>query len=93
MLSLVIRNKAAREIAQAREYYSVHNRGEYFISALEKVFRTIIELPKAAPLMTDEVRRSILRKYPYGVFYVVEDSTVIVLAVLHQKHDPASWPR
>jgi plasmid stabilization system protein ParE len=39
------------------------------------------------------VRRMIVSRFPYAVFYRVEADRIVVLAVLHTARDPESWPR
>jgi plasmid stabilization system protein ParE len=39
------------------------------------------------------VRRAFVTKFPYLVFYIVDATRVVVLAVLHTSRDPAVWPR
>jgi plasmid stabilization system protein ParE len=36
----------------------------------------------------DEIRRAILRRFPYSLFYVIEQDQVIVLACMHQHRKP-----
>jgi plasmid stabilization system protein ParE len=43
--------------------------------------------PLAHPVFLKEIRRTILRRFPYGVYYIVEDDRIVVLAVLHLKRD------
>jgi plasmid stabilization system protein ParE len=47
-------------------------------------------LPKDALLYAvrfDDIRRANLPSFPYGVFYIVEESKVVVLGVLHGARD------
>lgn len=39
----------------------------------------------------DEVRRALLRHFPYGVYFVEGPDDVAVLAVLHLHRDPDMW--
>jgi toxin ParE1/3/4 len=39
------------------------------------------------------VRRALLRRFPYAVYFAVEGDLVVVLAVLHAGRDPAEWQR
>jgi len=40
-----------------------------------------------------EVRRAVVSRFPYAVFYRVEPKRVVVLAVLHMAGDPKLWPQ
>ena len=39
----------------------------------------------------DQIRRYILRHFPYTVFYEIDGKTVTVLAVAHQRRKPRYW--
>jgi hypothetical protein len=32
-----------------------------------------------------------LRRFPYSLFFVIEDETLIVIACFHGSRDPAQW--
>ena len=38
-----------------------------------------------------EVRRAIPRRFPYGVFYRIDGSEVLVFAVVDLHRDPSIW--
>jgi plasmid stabilization system protein ParE len=40
-----------------------------------------------------EVRRAVVSRFPYAVFYRIEPKRVVVLAVLHMARDPKVWPQ
>ena len=39
------------------------------------------------------IRRALLRRFPYAVYFAVDGHLVVVLAVLHASRDPAEWQR
>jgi plasmid stabilization system protein ParE len=51
----------------------------------------------AGPLKYQELRggihRTLLRRFPYAVYFAVEQNVVVVTAVLHASRDPAEWQR
>ncbi len=50
-----------------------------------------------APLLYSEiipnVRRALLPRFPYGLFYVVRSNFVHIFAVLHDARNPGCWPK
>ncbi|OAI21678.1 hypothetical protein A1356_02720 [Methylomonas koyamae] len=50
-----------------------------------------------APLLFAEVipgvRRALLPRFPFGLFYAVRGNSVHVLAVLHDARTPNRWPK
>jgi hypothetical protein len=44
-----------------------------------------------APGLRREVRRALLRRFPYAFYFTLEAEATIVLACLHVRRDPAEW--
>lgn len=92
-LSLIVQPSAKRDLAEAAAYYAQHGKGEAFIAALDQAFLQIAERPLMYPIVYEDVRRALVRRFPYSVFFVVEPVRAVVLAVHHQRRDPAARPR
>ena len=45
-----------------------------------------------AHIVRGDVRRVILRRFPYALFYTIEGSDVVVLACVHERRSPDHWP-
>jgi plasmid stabilization system protein ParE len=56
-------------------------------AALALIQRT----PELHPLIHKQIRRALIRRFPFGIFYVVEEDTIRVLAVFHGKRNPMRW--
>lgn len=41
--------------------------------------------------MRPNVRRRLLRRFPYSILYTVDRDEVVILALAHQKRRPAYW--
>jgi len=67
--------------------------GTRFAAAIEGAFERIWTTPALYPLVTDDVRFIIPRRFPYVVYYRVEGDRVAVLAVIHKRQDQAKWKR
>jgi hypothetical protein len=37
------------------------------------------------------VRRALLRRFPYALFFVVEEQTLFVIACFHASRNPLQW--
>lgn len=90
--ALDVGRRAARDVAEARECHARHGRAEAFIACVDRAFEKIADRPLMYPIAYESVRRALLRRFPYSVFFVIEDARVVVLAVHHQRRDPASRP-
>lgn len=92
-MRLVLRRDAAADVQQALEYYARFRHDERFLFQLEQTFQKIVSVPAHGVIMFRDVRRTLLKKYPYAVFYLIEPGCATVLAVRHQKRNPADWLR
>lgn len=87
---LVLREAAAEDIVDAQRWYEAQapGLGARFTSAIERTLALIESNPVAYQVVDDPIRRAVVRKFPYNVFYVPEEDHVVVLAVFHQAMDP-----
>ena len=85
--------KADAEVTAAARYYEAQAEalGSSFLEELDAALERIKAHPQAAPSVGREIRRAILRRFPYSVFYAVEPDRIRVLAVAHQKRRPNYW--
>jgi toxin ParE1/3/4 len=91
--SLEIRKPAQTDIADAARWYEQRDKGlgTEFLRALDACFSSIQRSPQSHALVHPRVRRALLRRFPYGVFYVVEEQRVSVIACLHVRRRPGEW--
>ena len=94
-LPAVYRRKVGRDLAGAVGWYEDQRAGlgEEFLGAVEVSFDAIQEFPEMFACVHGEVRRAVVSRFPYAVFYRVEPKRVVVLAVLHMARDPKLWPQ
>ena len=86
--------RAEADLASAFDHYEDQEAGLGFdfLRAFETALLMLRRHPSAAPKVAATVRRVMLRRFPYGVFYDERDGTVRVLAVLHARRNPGIWP-
>lgn len=87
--------RALREIGEAREWYESQSPGlgEEFISAMELQLKRLEQAPLLYSEVIPGVRRALLPRFPFGLFYVVRGNLVHILAVLHDARNPNRWPK
>ncbi len=90
---LVLRPEAAQDVERAALWYEVQasGLGVRFLAALESALDRILENPLQFQPVEEGVRRALLRRFPYGVYFMHSTNEVIVLAVLHLHQRPATW--
>lgn len=87
--------RALRETGQAQEWYETQSPGlgDEFIAAMELQLKRLEQTPFFYAEAIPGVRRTLLPRFPYGLFYAVRGDLVHVLAVLHQARAPIQWPK
>jgi toxin ParE1/3/4 len=92
---LTVSDRAVREIGEAYEWYEeqVSDLGHEFLAALEAQFELIAKSPQLYAETQRGVRRALLSRFPYGVFYASKDEIVSILGVVHTSRHPRRWPR
>lgn len=82
------------------EYHEAANRycnvrldlADAFVDEVERGVDNILTFPYAYPAVEEGVRRYVLRRFPYGIFYMVEaDGTILIVGVGHLKRQPGYW--
>jgi len=84
---------AARDVEASAGWYNRERAGlgRRFLAEVKRVSRRIRDTPLQLPLVGGEVRRALLRGFPYAVFFSVDGNAVVVVAVLHLHRHPDSW--
>jgi len=88
-----IRGEAEVDIDEAYRWYVERGRwlGEAFLRELDAALESIQRNPLAYPVVLQDIRRALLWKFPYGVFYVDEPDVIVVVACFHVRRDPRGW--
>ena len=93
-LPVVYRRRVQHDLAGAFDWYELQQRqlGEEFLSAVQATLRAIEQYPELFAAGHSEVRRAVVFRFPFAVFYTVEARRIVVLRVLHTARNPALWP-
>lgn len=90
---LLFRPQARAELLGAQAWYEQHvpGLGAEFALAVAAATVGVVRFPLAYPVVHGEVRKAVLRRFPYALLYVVEAEAVVVLACYHHRRDPEGW--
>jgi plasmid stabilization system protein ParE len=91
--SVVFRPRAAEEARAARRWYEEQKPGlgARFADALDETLQRIVSSPSAFPLVHGEIRRAVVRQFPYGVYFRAHAHDLVVIAVMHGRRHPRRW--
>lgn len=90
---LIIRPEAEEELQEAFAWYEarVSGLGSEFLLCVDAVFNAVLRNPLQFPQIHRNIRRVLTRRFPYEVFFIIEEQRIIVLAVFHAKRNPKLW--
>ena len=90
---LIIRPEAETDIDDIYRWYEQRRKGlgRAFMIELDRLLSSIQQGPKMFPRAHKELRRALLKKFPYAVFYTLRADEIVISAVFHQSRDPLRW--
>ena len=93
MTPLVVRAEAEADIRGARAWYAERDEAlaERFLQKVDWTLDLIGAGPRTFPTVHRTLRRALLRRFPYCVFFDARDEVIEVFAVFHAHRDPAIW--
>lgn len=94
-LPVRLTSAAVQDLATAERWYldeAAHVLAS-FEEEIDRAFRAISERPELYRALKSTVRRALVRKFPFSVFYRVLPEWIEVIAVVHQSRDPRTWRR
>jgi toxin ParE1/3/4 len=90
---LVLRPQARAELLEARAWYDGERPGlgTEFLTEFRVVVALLREMPEAFPTVHGSIRRVLLKRFPYALYFFLDQDTVVIVAVVHARRDPAVW--
>ena len=88
-----IYSEAEREIADVTVLLDAHDPvlGSDFLHVTRAAIEQINTFPFSAPVIHATIRKKVLGRFPYIIYYYVEGDVLFVMAVAHQKQAPLYW--
>ena len=86
---------AEADVRAIYAWYQDHGEGVAadFKQVLDAALARIGLTPRAYPQVHGPVRRVVLHRFPYCVFYIPQETEIIVYGVFHGHRDPSVWRR
>lgn len=93
MTTVVFLPPAQEEMTAAARFYQTQSKGlgTEFLAEVERTIAAIASHPKAAPKVKQDIRRRLLKRFPFGILYAATDDETVVLAVMHLRRRPGYW--
>jgi len=92
---LLISQEAKLDIFDAFLWYEKkrNSLGFEFELSLERSFEVIVNNPLAFQEKYDNVRIHFVERFPYGIHYIVEETTIRIFGVFHTSINPTHWQK
>ena len=90
----VFLSESAREdLEEARNWSESRQAGlgSDFLVEVESILELLEQNPKIFPVRSESVRGGPLRRFPYLIFYRIQDLSVEVIAIANTSRKPRQW--
>lgn len=89
-LKIVVRKQAEADMAAAAIWYDQQNPGlgTEYLRAVDVCIASIARNPAMYATVYRTVKRALLRRFPYGLFYIITSESIVIIACLHGKQNP-----
>ena len=86
----VLRRVAETEFGDSIAWYEGEREGlgEEFRAAIEGYFQRIADNPERFPQVRGEVRRAVVRRFPFVIHFLIQKEIIVVLSVFHTSREP-----
>ncbi len=92
---LLINPFAEIDLIEAKEWYDLQkeNLGSEFIQEIRNTIRKISENPFQFPVIKFKIRKALILKFPYSVFFYIDDKIINIFAIFHTHRNPIVWKK
>ncbi len=86
--------KSKEEIESAFEWYNNQRKGlgYEFLDCLEASLHKIGKYPEMYEICYSNFRRCVVRKFPFSIFYTIEETEIAIHSVFDNRQDPQKRP-
>ncbi len=86
---------AEMDIEDAANWYEFQQKGlgGGFLDEMLRAFKKIADNPFIYAVVYRETRRALIRRFPFAVYYRIEEDSIIVIAVMHGSRHPKRWQK
>lgn len=91
----IVQPEAETDLSAAFRWYEGKDEGlgSEFLRMAEACFAVIERYPQSYPVVRKQVRRAILRRFPYSVFYLATTDKTSIIACIQDSRNPKIWRR
>lgn len=90
---LVFLPEARQDIFDACLWYQEQSigLGMEFLMCLDAAILSVERHPKIYPIVHENYRRALVRRFPYAIFFEIDAEQIVVYSIFHCSQDPQKW--
>lgn len=94
-LRVDLRPEAEADIEEAAIWYEAQREGlgGEFLNEMLSIFETISENPNLFPIVHRDTHRALIHRFPFGIYYRIEEESIVVVAIMHGSRHPRRWQK
>lgn len=92
-LTVWLRGEAEQDIEDAARWYEDRQPGlgAQFLDEAARTLDAIAEQPTLHSVIHRDTRRALLHRFPFGIYYRLQQAGIVVVAVMHGSRHPQRW--
>ena len=93
-VSLILTESAQKDLDDAFQWYEEQDPGlgKEFIRCVDAKIANLSRNPLYYQIVKNErVRRALVSRFPFSIYFVSEEEVIIIFAILHQRRSPEFW--
>jgi plasmid stabilization system protein ParE len=85
--------EADADLPEARAWYDNIGPalGERFAKSIDETIEAISENPRQLQVLYRGCRRAGVKRFPYGIFFEVQEYRIVAIACFHGRRNPKHW--
>ncbi|MBE8190095.1 MAG: type II toxin-antitoxin system RelE/ParE family toxin [Candidatus Thioglobus sp.] len=91
--AIYFRPEAEQDIENAAQWYEQQKSGlgYDFLAEIENITKIISQNVLGYEKIYRDLHRTVIRRFPFNLFYLVEENAIIIIAVIHGSRHPKNW--
>jgi plasmid stabilization system protein ParE len=92
-MKYILHPEALEEYSESATYYAETSPelAYAFIEEVEKGIAKILSHPEAWQAVEEDVRRHLIKRFPFGIYYTIETDYISIIAIMHMSRKPDYW--
>jgi toxin ParE1/3/4 len=92
---LKLRDHAEFDLEESANWYDEQQSGvgEEFLAEVRLAFQRILNNSETYPVVQENVRRFVMKRFPFLIYYVATKTEVTILRVIHSSREPDEWKK